>query len=530
MKKGKMRPIAFILPLVLLGICIIATMMMGTGFADGVNNLCNALLANFGWLFDIGVFGITILAFLVYVSPLGKVKVGGRNAKPKINKLTYFAISLCTILGAGLPVWGAAEIMAHYSAPPASEGVAAFSLEAAKFGMRAALMDWTFAPYAVYALPTILMAFTFYNMKRKFSLGSILAPLFGDKMDGKLGQVIDGICVFTLVCGLIASIGTGAESLIFGVGELSGGAVTKNAVTLTILVLIISATFVISAASGLMRGIKTLSNFNIYVFAAMLAFVFICGPTRDILSMGVESIGNFAQYYIHDMLNTRALTGDNWAYWWPIFYFAVYLAWALIASAFLGRISYGFTFKQVATYTFVWPSVLTGIWMIVYSVTTLKMELDGLGMADAYAENFGSVVIRMYQNMPLATITIAVFLVMLFTSFVTAADSCTNSIAGLCTEGLTQEDTEPPVGMKVFWGILMGVAALICMILLDINGIKAVCNIGSIPALIIELIGAVALWRILWKPGKYDTFKEDYDEYGRPLPQEEERLVMDAKV
>lgn len=523
--KTKFKPLVFILPLILLAVCIACSMGAGSTFSEGVTALNDMLLSRFGWAYTFGVLAITIAVFVAYFSPLGKVKVGGRNAKPEVNTLTYFAIVLCSIVGTGMPIWGAAEIMAHYSAPPASEGVEALSIGAAKFGMRAVLMDWTFAPYAVYILPAVLMAFAFYNMKAPFSLGSMLTPLFGKKMEGKAGQLIDAICIFTLICGLVTSIATGSESILYGMGLMTNGAVTKNTITMTVLIVLIAVTFILSATTGLKKGIKFFSNLNIYIFFFMMLFIFVVGPTTLIMNLGVESIGNFVANFIPDILNMRSLTGDNWAYWWPIFYFAIYLAWALISSAFIARISYGLTFRKMITWAFIMPSLFTGAWVTVFSITALDMELKGLGLLDTYLENYAGVVIRLLQNLPLSVPIIIIFMVMVFVSFVTAADSCTNAIAGLCSTGLSQENTEPPASLKIFWGVLMGVVALVGSLVLDLTGIKAICNVGGFPALIIELFGLVALVKIMMKPAKYDVHKEDYDEYGRPLPQPEERII-----
>ncbi|MDO4976891.1 MAG: BCCT family transporter [Eubacteriales bacterium] len=523
MGKTKFKPMVFMIPIILLVIAIGASMISGASFGEGVTAVNDSLLSSFGWLYTFGVFAITVAVFVAFFSPLGKVKVGGRSAKPTVTKKTYFSIVLCSIIGTGMPIWGAAEIIAHYSAPPASEGIEAFSVAAAKFGMRAVLMDWTFAPYAVYILPAILMAFAFYNMKAPFSLGSMLAPLFGDRMKGKFGEIIDAICIFTLVCGLVTSLATGSEALLYGLGQLSGGAITKNAVTMSILVVLIAATFILSATTGLKKGITFFSNLNIYFYIFILIFVFVVGPTTLIMNLGVESVGSFIANFIPDILNMRALTGDNWAYWWPIFYFAVYLAWALISAVFIARISYGFTFRTMIIYSFILPCLFTGLWMIIFSTTSLHMEISGLGMAATYAENYAGVVIKLIQNLPFSVPIMLLFFAIVFVSFVTAADSCTNAIAGLCTVGLTTEETEPPVFLKVFWGCLLGIVALVGSLVLDLTGIKAICNVGGFPALVIEVFGLFALCKIMINPKKYDVFKEDYDEYGNPLPQLEDK-------
>ena len=528
MKKTKFKPLVFILPIILLVIAIGASIVSGTSFGEGVTAVNNSLLSSFGWLYSLGVFAITVAAFVVFFSPLGKVKIGGRHAKPTVSKKTYFSIVLCSIIGTGMPIWGAAEIIAHYSAPPASEGLDAFSIAAAKFGMRAVLMDWTFAPYAVYILPAMLMAFAFYNMKAPFSLGSMLAPLFGEKMNGKPGQIIDAVCIFTLVCGLVTSLATGSEALLYGMGQLTGGVISKNAVSMSVLVVLIAATFILSATTGLKKGITFFSNLNIYIYVFIMIFVFVVGPTALIMNLGVESIGSFIANFVPDILNMRALTGDNWAYWFPIFYFAIYLAWALISAVFIARISYGFTFRTMLTYSFILPCIFTGAWMLIFSTTSLQMEMDGLGMAETYAENYAGVVIKLIQNLPCSVPIMIIFFLVVFVSFVTAADSCTNAIAGLCTVGLTTDNTEPPVSLKVFWGCLLGLVALVGSLVLDLTGIKAICNVGGFPALLIEVLGLFALCKIMVAPQKYDVFKEDYDEYGRPLPQFED--LMDENL
>jgi choline-glycine betaine transporter len=515
------RPIVFIPPAVLTIAALVYSLVDNAGFSAMANVANNWLLDKFGWLFSLGSLGFLIAVVAVFFSPLAKVKLGGQNAVPIMSDYNWFAITLCTTIAIGILFWGTAEPLYHYAGPPVGFGAEANSPEAVRFAMSTMFMHWTFTPYAIYTLPALMFAFAFYNMRKPFSLGSTLTPVIGDRAIGRFGEVIDAICLYALILGMAASLGTGILSLTGGLSYQYG--VPNNAVTYWIIGAVIVTVFIISAGTGLMKGIRILSDINTKVLFFIIVFVFLFGPTVFILQIGTEGFGEYLSTFFQRSLLTGAAAFqpgkgiDMWGQWWTNFYFANWLAWAPITALFLGRLGYGQTIRKFLVFNFVLPSIFSGIWMSVFSGTALKFELDGKGISEYLARGPEYTGFAVLGNLPLSVIIIPLFLFICFICFVTAADSNTNAMSGISTTGVSPESPEPTLPMKIVWGIIVGMVAVVMISTSGIGGIKTLSNLGGLPALFIELVLLVGLVKVMVNPSKYDVNKADYDGAGNAI-------------
>lgn len=555
MKKNRVRVLVFGIPVLILILVIVFSMTAGATFTEGLENINTSLLSNFGWLFSVTTLVLVIVCFAVMVSPFGRVRIGGRHAKAKLKTRDVFAIVLCSIVGIGMVTWGTAEVMAHYTSPLPTLGIAPYSNEAADFAMETVMLHWTFPAYATYALPSLLFAFLFYNMKRPFSISEILCPVMGKKPSPRASSVIDCICIFTLLCGLISTIGSTVLALLGGFSYLSEGQLQKNLLIILILTCVIVLAFVISSVTGVMKGIKFLSNLNVMFFVGLALFVVIFGPTAFMFNYGTEGFGNMIQHFFGSMLRTNAVSGSDWSYWWSIFYWAVYMAWAPISAMFIGKVCYGQTVRKVIMLTMVGPSLFTAVWMAIFSGTSMGFERMGYGIADAYLKGYEYTAYAVFEHLPLTLLIILIFLFITCISVVTACDSATDALAGLVMkesdvetiEELNveeQADTDQTVPgdekkknkrkktwIKILFGVIIGASAVIVVSFSDISGIKMISNIGGFPALWVEILVIIGILKIMKDPRKYDEYKEDYDENGRylPLPEEQETENVQQK-
>ena len=438
----------------------------------------------------------------------------------ELNMSNYVWIVLCTIMAAGILLWACAEPMYHYYGPPAD--IAPESAEAIDFLMKDIFLEWTFTPMCIYGVPAILFAFLFYNAKKDYSLGNMLYPTFSYDTAKKVSPVVDVICLLALVCGMAASMGSAVFLVTGGMSTLTNGGISSGALTWTIVGAVIVAAFVASAVSGVMKGIRILSTFNSRIYMALGLFVFLFGPTFYILSLIVEGFGAYLTDFAAQSLFLSVRNGDHWADWWPVFYWCNWMAWMPVTSAFLGRISRGYTVREAIRVIVVFPALFSVLWLGLFSGASLYYELNGAGINEAMT-NGGTefATYAVFQQMPIPTITIAVFLLIVFVSFVTASDSNTNAMSGLCTSGLTAEDTESPTWLKVVWGVTIGA---MCIIFINAfqttDALKYLSNLGGFPVVFFLIIISISFVKVMMNPKKYDTFQEDYDEYGRPLPSE----------
>ena len=516
--KKQVRWAVFLVPWILAIITIILNFISGDAFNGAIMTITNFILDDFSWLFSIMAFVCVILIIAAYFSKFGGVRIGGRNAKPMLNMANYVWIVLCTIMAAGILLWACAEPMYHYYGPPAS--VTPESPEAIEFIMKDIFLEWTFTPMCIYGVPAILFAFLFYNAKKDYSLGNMLYPTLNYERAKKLSPVVDVVCLLALVCGMAASMGSAVFLVTGGMTTLTSGGITSGPTAWAIVGAVIVAAFVASAVSGIMKGIRILSTVNSRIYMALGIFVFIFGPTFYILNQTIEGFGAYLTDFAKQSLFLSAGDGDKWAMWWPVFYWCNWMAWMPVTSAFLGRISRGYTVREAIRVIVIFPALFSVGWLGLFSSSSIYYELAGKGINEAMT-NGGTefATYAVFQQMPISTITIAVFLIIVFISFVTASDSNTNAMSGLCTSGLSADDTESPVWLKVVWGITIGAMCVIFVCAFQsTDALKYLSNLGGFPVVFFLIVISISFIKVMMNPKKYDTFKDDYDEFGKPLP------------
>ena len=371
--KKQIRWGIFLIPWILVVATIILNLINGDTFNTLIMTITNFILDKFDWLFALMSFVCVILIVAAYFSPFGNVRIGGRNAKPMMNQTNYIWIVLCTIMAAGILLWACAEPMYHYYNPPGS--VTAQSADAITFIMKNSFLEWTFTPMCIYGMPAILFAFLFYNMGKKYSIGSMLFPALNQKMTDTLTPVVDVICLFALVCGMAASMGSAIFLVADGTSSLTGGAVKSTATLWSIIAAIIVIAFVTSAVSGVMNGIRILSTFNSRIYFILGLFVFIFGPTAYILKLTVEGFGAYISTFAQTSLFLSAADGDKWAMWWPIFYWCNWMAWMPVTSTFLGKISRGYSVKEAIRVIVIFPSLFSVAWLGLFSSILFLLHL-----------------------------------------------------------------------------------------------------------------------------------------------------------
>lgn len=479
---------------------VIASLMDLEAFLGATTALNTLILDNFAWLFSLGSLYLLILAVIVYFSPLGNIRIGGDAATPLLSKTRWFSITLCTTLAVGVLFWTTAEPLYHLMGPPESLGIEAGSKEAILFSMSTMFLHWSFTPYAIYAVPALVFALAFYNRRQTFSITSMLEPVFGARIT-RYGGLIDALALYSLVAGMASTLGTGAITLAGGLNQYIEG--DTSPLRLGIIIAIIVVTFVASAASGLQKGIARLSSLNALLLLALGLFVFVFGPTVFMLKLGVESFGAYLDNFFTRSLFTGAAGNDQWPYWWSIFYWAIWFAWAPVTALFLGRISRGYTVREFLRINLLYPALFAVAWITIFSSATLYFQLHtGLDLNSVLNEQgVEHVLYRLFDELPLSGLWIPLLLFIAFVSYVTAADSNTDAIGNLCTRGLTADtETNAGVPMKVLWGAMVGVIAWMMTSFVGIDGVKMLSNLGGLPALIIILLASGSLWRWMSQP------------------------------
>lgn len=493
---GSVRHGVFWPTFIVLLAAVVASALNLEGFLSVTSTANTWVLEKFAWLYSLGGLYLLVLAALVYFSKLGKIRIGGDSATPLIAKRRWFFITLCTTLAVGILFWTTAEPLYHMMAPPESVGLEPGSPDAARFAMSTMFVHWAFTPYAIYSIPSLVFALVFYNRRDKLSIASMLAPLFGPGVH-RYATLIDAVALYALVLGMASSLGTGALSISGGIAQFIGGEATPFRLALVIAAIV--TVFVISAATGLQRGIARLSTLNAYLLLALGVFTLVAGPTIYVLGLGTESFGVFLDTFFEKSVFTGTAANDQWANDWTVFYWAVWFAWAPMAALFLGKISRGYTVREFIQINLIFPALFAIVWVTIFGGFAIYQQIEA--GADPYAvlsdEGIEVLLYTLFRDLPLSWLWIPLLVLIAFVSYVTAADSQTDAIGNLCTHNVTADsDLNAGVSMKVVWGVIIGSVSWVMVSFVGIDGVRMLSNLGGLPSMVIVLLATSALW--LW--------------------------------
>ena len=406
------------------------------------------MISSFGWLYLIAT--TLFLAFLgvLAFSRFGKVRLGKDDEEPEFGRLSWFAMLFAAGMGTGLVFWGVAEPISHLTTPPygmAEPG----SAEVAELGMRYAFFHWGLHPWAVYGL--VALALAYFNFRREGGglISSVFRPLLGDRVDGPIGKFIDILGIIATLFGVAVSLGFGALQVNGGLNYLFD--VPNNAVVQIIIIAIITVFFMISAITGIGRGIRYLSNLNMVLAACLLLFVFVLGPTVFIIDTFTQMVGNYAAALVPMSFNQNVFDSDGtWAKNWTLFYWATWIAWAPFVGSFIARISQGRTIREFVIAVLFVPSLVSFFWFSTLGGTAIRLVRQGGGdtITSAVGDNVATALFVTFDQLPLSLVTslIAILLVSVF--FITSADSASFVLASMSTGGALN----PATFVKLVWG------------------------------------------------------------------------------
>lgn len=537
--KAALRYDIFIPMAILLGAAVLLGLFWPKGFYNLETSIVTWAINNFGWLFDITGFGLVLMVFFLIFSKYGNIKFGGPDAEPEIAGWNWFAMSLCAGIATGILFWGIAEPMTHFMNPPKFLGLGSGTTEAAFFSITTSYLHWTFTPYAMYGICGVVIAFAAYNMKLPYRVSSSLYPLFGEKSFGIGGTIVDNICLFSMACAVAAVLGVGTMQIGSGLNILTG--VTSGRGLWTIIVAIIVATYIISSYTGLKRGIQFLSDQNTKIFLLLMIFVFIFGPTQFILKIGTESFGKFIGNFAESSFLLSSMEGSSWPRWWPIYYWAIWLAYAPLVGMFLARLVKGRTIRQFMLVNVLAPAFFGMFWFAVFGGSAINIQMNG-GKIWETIQNSGLEVsvFAFLENFPLSGLMSFILIIAIYVSIVTMADSMTSTVSRLSTTAYKNPEQEPPTRVKFFWGIVMSAMAIINILapqgeISGIDATKQLATVAGLPILFAVIAMTIAGLKAIIQHEKYDiannpeTAKIDVSEEigGRKI---EDEIITDEEA
>lgn len=496
LEKGIFWPPAILL-LILLGVGIANRDL----FMSGASNALKFTLEYFGWMYLSFIFAFVAFVLLISFSSAGSIRLGGQDASPVLSYWNWWAIALCAGIGTGIAFWGVAEPLYHYYGPPSISGALPSTPESALAAMKISFLHWSFHPYSIYAVIGVAIAYSAYNLNQPLRVSSALYPILGDRVNGLVGDIINGLCIFATVGCVITSMGFGTMQLAGGLEYLLD--IPKSNMVYTIIIALMTAAYTISSYTGLQKGIKFLSSQNAKIFIGFVVFIFCMGPTKYFLNLGVESFGGFLNDFISMSLWTDTFEkGGGWVGSWTVFYWAWWLSLAPILGVFLAKISYGRTIREFMCVNVLAPALFGLAWFITFGGGAIYQ--DSVGGADLMGVvNNKGVEFSMYallEKFPLPSITVPLAFITICISFITLADSATSAISEICTKKMAGD--EPPASLKIFWGIIMGSMTVLFLMISGKTGTKALQTssiVVGLPIVIIEMLALISVVYALHK-------------------------------
>ncbi|KAB0300545.1 BCCT family transporter [Vibrio fortis] len=452
-------------------------------------------LVNSGFAWSVKVFGpywqlLLLLTFLIGLGlaagRTGKVVLGGTD-KPEMDGFRWMAIIFCTLLAGGGVFWAAAEPIAHYVSPPPLYGAQESAQQGAVNALSQSFMHWGFLAWAIVgSLTSIVVMHLHYDKGLPLKPRILLYPVLGERaLKGHTGALIDACCIVAVAAGTIGPIGFLGLQVSYALNALFE--IPDGFTTQLIIILFAIALYTLSALSGLNRGMQLLSRYNVILAMALMVYILLFGPTNFIFNGYIQGVGSMLDNFI-PMATYRG--DEGWLSWWTVFFWGWFLGYGPMMAIFIARISRGRNIRQIVTTISVVAPLVTCFWFTIVGGSGLAFEIADPGSVSKAFEGFNlpGALLAVTQQLPMPMLVSILFLILTTIFIVTTGDSMTYTISVVISG-----ETEPNAIIRTFWGVAMGVTALI-LISLGSGGISALQSFIVITAVPVSLILLPSLW------------------------------------
>jgi len=488
----KQTSVVFIVSLILTGAIAIWAVALNDSFTVVSNVVLIFISQKFGWLYLIVMLFFIIFAVGIAFSKYGKIRLGPDDSKPEYKTVSWFAMLFGCGMGVGLVFWGGSEPISHYVNPM---GMAGGTAEAAEFALKESFMHWGIHPWANYAIIGLALAYFQFRKNKPGLISTIFEPLIGEKgVKGFWGKLIDVLAIFATVAGVTTSLGLGVLQINSGLNYLFG--IPTTLLIQIIIIAVISVIYIWSAVSGIDKGIKLISDANLYIAIGLMILVFIIGPKIDIINNFTNTLGQYLGDIIPESLMTKSYSDNSWVNSWRIFYWAWWIAWAPFVGVFIARISKGRTIREFVGGVVIAPALGSLLWFAIFGTLGINLGMSGELSLDTLSE-IASVpetgLFIVMQKYPLGAVLSLIALVLLCTFFITSANSGTFVLSMLSSNG----DLNPPNGKKILWGVIQAVLAIGLLIAGGLEPLQTISIVAAFPFIFIMIFACVSLVKAL---------------------------------
>lgn len=460
-----------------------------------------------GWFTVLSVAGFLVFVVALAFSDYGRIKLGPDHSEPDYNYGTWFAMLFAAGMGIGLMYFGVAEPLMHYAEPPVGDPL---TVAAARQAMRITFFHWGIHAWAIYAVVALSLAYFSYRHGLPLRIRSSLYPLVGERIHGPIGHAVDCFAALGTIFGLATSLGLGVMQINAGLNYVFGATISTT--VQVVLIAVITAIATVSAMTGLDKGVRRLSELNMLLAVALLAFVLVTGPTVHLLQAFVQNTGMYISNLMSMTFNLYAYEPTGWIGGWTLFYWGWWIAWSPFVGMFIARISRGRSVREFVVGVLLVPLGFTFLWMTIYGNTALWMvnAQGAQDLATAVQQDSSVALFHFLEHLPwpMFTSIIATLLVVIF--FVTSADS-----GALVIDMLTSRGEEAsPVWQRIFWALLVGAAAIALLLAGGLEALQAMTIASALPFTVVMLL---ICWGLL-KAMRLDLLKRSLQREARVLP------------
>ena len=463
-----------------------------------LNAAKSGIFANFSWFYVLA-FSV-FLGFLVIlsVSSLGNIKLGNDEEEPEFGFLSWLAMLFAAGMGVGLMFFGVAEPLTHYLSDITTGSAEHKQQEA----LLHTLFHWGIHAWAVYGTIALALAYFGFRYKLPLALRSCFYPLLKERINGKLGDLIDIMALLATLFGIITTLGFGASQLGAGLHQL--GWISENSFSLQVVVIaVVMSLAIFSAISGVGKGVKILSELNLTLAFCLLIFVLVAGPTLYLLSAFSDNIGTYLSNLVQLSFKTYVYEQEHtgWFSGWTILYWAWWCSWAPFVGLFIARISKGRTIREFIFGVLVIPSMFGILWFTVFGNTAIWLnDGEAAGTLGQMISSPETLLFKFLDYLPLSGVTGLVSLVVISLFFITSADSGIYVLNNIASR---DKSLAAPRWQAVMWGVLMSVVSIVLMQSGGLANLQAMTLLVALPFAMLMLLMCFSLWKGLNADKKY---------------------------
>ncbi len=477
------------------GAIILAAVIFGAVAPEQFDGLLTKfqkiITVNLNWYFILSVAIYLGVCLYIAFSKYGSLKLGKPDEKPQFSYFSWIAMLFSCGVGVGYAFWAVGEPVMHYmNTPYLAESQ---TPEAMPVAIQIGVMHWGLHAWAIFALVGLAIAFPAYRMGKPMNVSISLYGLFGDKIIGSgFGKFVEFLAAFATVAGVSTALGLGIISINAGIVHMFGTGLGTGGMVVFMILLICA--YIISAISGIEKGIKNLSNINVYVAFIWFAFILFMGPTSDLLNLMVQTTGSYINNFVFVTFWTDFHDKTPWLGWWTVFYWIWWISWGPFCGGFVARISRGRTLREFIVGVALVPTIVALVWFSVVGGAAQYAQINETApMAEALKADMGSGIYVLLSSFPYGELMGYVVFVNLLIFLITSADSASFFVAMQMARG----SMEPGTMMKLIWGGFIGALALVLLISGGLQALQKAAIIAGAPFSVIIFMMILSLFKML---------------------------------